>query len=113
MVARLGNTLQSLEDIACLGRRNDALGIGWQQQSIGDKLIRCSGDGINTSLVIAVTLLQRQSRVAACHAVSLGFGESEKAARQVAQIALAEPGGTIIPRHIGADRGAYCECPGD
>src|SRR5215471_9459501 len=79
---RAGQSLQSLEDIAGLGRRNNAIRIGGQQKTVGDQLIRRCGDGIHITLVVAITLLQRRSRVAACNAVGLGFGESEEAARQ-------------------------------
>jgi hypothetical protein len=51
-----------------------------------------------------MALVQVQARVAARQALRLGPGERDVTAGQVAQIALAETGGSVVSAHLGTER---------
>src|SRR5689334_10538562 len=59
-------------------------------EALADQTIHRRRDGASIARCVPIPLLERESRIAACKALSLGHSEGDVAAGQVAGIALTE-----------------------
>src|SRR5882672_4519531 len=93
-----------IQNVACLGFRDQRIRIFLQQETSGHRIGYGSPDRKDISRVSTVALLQRQARVAAGQTLGSCLGKRNPAALVVAHLALVETARGDVPAQISTER---------
>jgi hypothetical protein len=96
-----------IQNVACLGLRDQRIRVFLQQETSGERIGRGSLDRSDVPGVITLALLQRQARVAVGQTLAPRLGKRNPAALVITHLALVKTACSDVPAQIGAERRCY------